>query len=100
MTFVNLCNSPMSTPEYWQQEIVKQVEKDFSAQAMTISESFKADALNALQNAMEGYAGTAIHKLLRETPRYAYIKAISAPDGKTYDAEIDLLFHTVDFIEI
>lgn len=101
--FKNLSRSPIefSSPD-WQNEIVKFCEADERIQSAAVeaSEAFRARAAEAIEGAAAGYAGTAIKSIVREIPRYEFVKSIEAPDGKHYDAQIDLLMHTVDFVEI
>ena len=99
MRFVNLSKSPMeSNAPAWQREIMERVERDYFEQAKQINADFRAAVLRELSDENK-LAGVVIARLRKETPRFAWIKNIEA-DGKSYDAEIDLLECTVAFREI
>lgn len=82
----------------WQTEIIKRVEEDYSKDALEVSDAFQKAV--AELKCQQGYFGTAIIGLMREISRFAYIKNIQGDFGLKYDAEIDLLAHTVTFWEI
>lgn len=103
LKFENLSRSPMevgAAPK-WQREIMEQVERDFSDQARKVNEEFRRDLLEALADEkVRMLAGPIARVIERTTPRFAWIKNISTPDGGACDAQIDLLHLTVDFIRI
>lgn len=94
---VSLCTA--NAPK-WQSDIIKRINHDYQEKAVETSEQFRASALEALQKAGNGYVGTAIDNVMRNLPRYEFIKAVTAPDGGVYDVMIDLLLHTVSFGKI
>lgn len=98
ITFKNLSVSicAANAPQ-WQNDIISRINWEYQEKAVEASEQFRASALEALQKAGNGYAGTAIDNALRNLPRYEFIKAITAPNGGVYDVTIDLLLHTVSF---
>ena len=100
MLFKNLNRSLMqvSEPE-WQKKIIEKVEREFSEQAKEVNERFRKAALEKLSDG-NLRAGPAIDNVLKNLPRFAYIKNIENPFGEVFDAEIDLLFYTVRFVEI
>lgn len=99
--FTNLNKSSMtlSAPQ-WQEDITAKIEAEYQQQAIDTSDAIKAAFLPGADKLPEGYFATAFMQVLKNTPRYAYIKNISDPWGGVYDAEIDLALHTVRFIEI
>lgn len=100
MLFKNLNTSPCEAfPDRWQQKIVDRIETEYENQAIKVSNEF-LEKLKDIANAPAGYAGTFTKNALETVGRYCYIKNLEAPDGKTFDVEIDLLFHTVSFLEI
>lgn len=102
LKFRNLTRSPMeagSAPK-WQRDVMEIAERDFSDQALEVNAKFKRDVLEVLGCDGIKLAGQAIETVTRRTPRYAFIKNIHATDGSVYDAQIDLLLVTVDFIKI
>lgn len=101
LKFENLSRSPMevgAAPK-WQRKIMEQVEREFSDQARKVNEEFRRDLLEALADEKK-LAGPVARAIERMTPRFAWIKNISTPDGGACDAQIDLLHLTVDFIRI
>ena len=100
MLFKNLNRGPMEIgmPE-WQKKIVERVEREFSDQAKEVNETFRKAAMEKLSDG-NLRAGPAIDNVLKNLPRFAYIKNIENPFGEVVDAEIDLLFYTVRFVEI
>lgn len=98
--FKNLNKSIMSDfVPAWQQETMNIVERDFSAQAREVNRAFHAELLEKLGRSIPEAAGSIVNDLARETPRFAYIKNIDG-DGKLWDAQIDLLYREVSFLEI
>lgn len=100
LKFFNLSRSPMDTTEpAWQTEILDRVSAEYSDQARKVNEEFKRDLLDALadENRLAGPISSIIE---RTTPRFAWIKNISTPDGGACDAQIDLLKLTVTFCMI
>ncbi len=101
ITFKNLSVSicTANAPK-WQSDIIARINSEYQEKAIEASEQFRASALEALQRAGNGYAGTAINSVMRNLPRYEFIKAVTDPNGEVYDVMIDLLFHTVSFERI
>lgn len=96
-----LDSSPLTAAEpRWKLEIMKRINEEFHAQAVEANQAFRAAALEIVKNPDAIYAFPAVENIVRNTPRYTYIKNIAAPDGTTYDAQIDLLSMRVSFIEI
>lgn len=83
----------------WQQAIIERVNEEYQDQAIAASNQFVELVNEAFAKAAEGYAGTAIAGAFNKVNRYCYIKDIDG-DGAKYDAEIDLLLHTVSFQEV
>ena len=99
--FTNLNASPMTlvSPK-WQTELIAQISEEFHDQAVAVNEEFRQKVAGIVNNPDAIYSGPAVFRIVRELPKLAYIKAYDAPDGHTYDVQIDLLAMTVSFIEI
>lgn len=98
--FINLNKSILSDDvPAWQRETMKIAERDYSAQAREVNRAFHAELLEKLNSGIPEAAGNIVKDLIRETPRFVYIKNIDG-DGKTWDAQIDLLYREVAFVEI
>ena len=96
-----LDSSPLTAAEpRWKLDLMKRINDEFHDQAVEVNQEFRAAALEIVKNPDAIYAYPAVENIVRNTPRYTYIKNITAPDGTTYDAEIDLLSMRVLFIEI
>lgn len=99
--FTNLDASPMTlvSPK-WQTELITRISEEYNEEAVKVNEEFRQRAAEIVDNPKAIYSGPAILRLVREIPKITYIKAYDAPDGHTYDVQIDLLAMTVSFIEI
>ena len=99
--FTNADMSPMHTTLAWQDEIVRNINADSQwaekAAAAGAELKSKIDAIAA--KAVPELCGVAVIKALQSAPRYAYLKNLEH-GGVIYDAEIDLLAHTVSFLEV
>ncbi len=99
--FENLNKSPMtaSSPK-WQEDIIKQVNQEYQDQAIEASEQMR-QAFSARESEINpGYYATAFMAIMEKVPRYAYIKHIKDGYGSEYEAVIDLILHTVSFVEV
>lgn len=101
ITFTNLNKSPntLSSPK-WQEDIIKRVNEDYQEQALEVSEKIRQCFLALTPRIQPGYYATAFEGVMRQVPRYAYIKNVKDNFGNEYDVQIDLALHTVLFVEI
>lgn len=97
----NMNTSPLdfSAPS-WQTEIIKRIGSEYSERFCETNRKFYDGLVEIMGRANPEYVFSAVSYLMRNTPRFCYEKNYSAPDGHTYDIEIDLLGVTVRFIEI
>ena len=101
--FTNLNKSPMTAySPRWQEDIIKRVNEDEEYQKLAIetSEKIRQKFLALTPRIQTGYYATAFEGVMREVPRYVYIKNVKDGQGREYDAQIDLALHTVLFIEV
>jgi hypothetical protein len=99
--FSNISRSPMAAySPAWQEKIMERVSVEYSSAAVETSEKIREEFEKISADIKPGYFPAAFNGILMKTPRYVYIKHIETPFGKKYDAEIDLIFHTVNFIQI
>lgn len=97
--FSNISRSPMTAySPAWQEKIMDRVSDEFSSAAVETSEKIREEFEKISEKIKPGYFATAINSIMKRTPRYTYIKHIETPFGEKYDAEIDLILHTVNFI--
>ena len=100
-TFQNLNSSPMAFSDpAWQTEIIKRINEEYHDRAVECNAKFREEVEKVVSNPDAIYSGPAVLRIVREIPKLCYIKNYVAPDGKTYNIEIDLLAFTVIFIEI
>ena len=99
--FTNLNTSPMtlSAPR-WETDLIAKISDEYHGRAVEVNEEFRQKVAEIVDNPKAIYSGPAVIRIMRELPKLTYIKAYVAPDGHTYDIEIDLLAMTVAFIEI
>lgn len=99
--FRNLNESPMTAfvPK-WQEDIMERVNREYQEKALEAEKDFLKIYNEQLSSVKEGYAASYMVACMRETPRFEYIKNITDKWGDKYEAEIDLLLHTVEFILI
>ena len=99
--FSNISRSPMTAySPAWQEKIMERVSDEFSSAAVETSEKIREEFEKISVKIKPGYFASTFNEILAKTPRYVYIKHIETPFGKKYDAEIDLISHTVNFIQI
>lgn len=97
--FENMHRSPMrECSPAWQEAIIKRVETEYQDAALKASEEFETMLKELMPRIQPGYYGCAIAGLYNRVHRYVYIKGIEG-SGAVYDAQIDLLLHTVCFVE-
>ena len=79
------------------EEFAREIEDEINANTEVMEQVRKcnADFADRVREALEGmrdslYAGTTIQKVVRETPRYVYLKNRTLGERR-YDVEIDLL---------
>jgi hypothetical protein len=89
IAFKNLDRSIVSLSETGEERALRErIETEFSDRAAEIGAEFQAKAVESLASCNPAYAGTGIDALMRNIPRFAYIKC------DTYDIQIDLLLHS------
>ena len=99
--FSNISRSPMAAySPAWQEKIMERVSNEFSSTAVETSEKIREEFEKISAKLKPGYFATAMNSIMERTPRYTYIKHIETPFGEKYDAEIDLILHTVNFVQI
>ena len=96
ITFKNLDKSFMEYGETDKERALRQrIEEDYTDAAIKASNELKKAFDAKAEKIAEGYFGSAFLGLLKETPRYAYIKNMNSAgehdDGA--DVEIDIIAH-------